>query len=133
MSSYVPNINGGGGSGGNVNVVTDASAAGLEVRGLAGGSVTGVTDSTLTTIVTFTASAPKTLISVISVSGTVYAKFSLYLNAVLLETKRGGPDRTMTFAFPHPLKLIATDILDVKVEHFNIGQVADFESTVYGG
>jgi hypothetical protein len=133
MSSYVPNITGGGSGGGNVNVVTDASAAGLEVRALAGGAVTGVTDGTLTTIVTFTASAPKTLISSVTVSGTLYAKFDLFLNAVLLETRRSGPERTLTFAFTHPLKIVATDILDVKVEHYNVGQVADFESTVYGG
>lgn len=124
MSSYQQNSGGSGGS-------SDASA--LEVHALAGGAVTGIADNVLTTIVTFTAASPKTLVSSVTVSGTVYAKFQLFFNTVLIETRRGGPDRTMVFSFDHPLKMVATDILDVKVEHYNTGVSADFDSTVYGG
>ena len=66
-------------------------------------------------------------------SGTVYGKFQLFLNTVLIETRRGGPDRTLIFEFNNPLLLNSGDILDVKVTHYTIGQTAEFESTVYGG
>ena len=126
MSSYNPGIGTGGGGGS-----SDASA--LEVHAVAGGAITGIADNVLTTITTFTASAPKTLIASVTVSGTIYAKYQLYFNTVLLETRRGGPDRTLVFGFDHPLKMVASDILDVKVEHYNVGVTADFDSTVYGG
>jgi hypothetical protein len=117
---------------GRTRVTADDSAAGLEVDALAGGAITGVNANSQTTIVTYTAPAKK-LLSHISVSGTVYAKFQLYKNTVLLETRRGGPDRTLVFEFLRPLKLAATDILDVKVTHYQTGETAEFESTVYGG
>jgi hypothetical protein len=106
--------------------------ANLAVTAIAGGSVSGVNASSQTTVVTYTAAANK-LVSLISVSGTVYAKFQLYLNTVLLETRRGGPDRTLTFEFNKPLQLNTGNILDVKVTHYQTGNTAEFESTVYGG
>lgn len=117
---------------GRIIVAADESAAGLEVDSLAGGQVTGVADNTQTTIVTYTAAA-KTLLSHISVSGTLYGKYQLYKNTVLLETKRGGPDRTLVFEFLRPLRLNASDILDVKVTHYQTGELLDAEATVYGG
>lgn len=118
---------------GAVRITGDDSAAGLEVTPLAGGSLTGVLASVQSTIVTFTASAPKTLISQVTVSGTVYSKFQLYLNTVLIETRRGGPDRTLVFEFSKPLRMLVGDILDVKVTHYTVGSTADYESTIYGG
>lgn len=106
--------------------------ANLVVSELAGGNITGVADGVQQTIVTYTAGLDK-LVSLISVSGTVYAKFQLYRNATLIETRRGGPDRTLTFEWSKPLLLNAGDILDVKVTHYNVGIVAEFESTIYGG
>lgn len=117
---------------GDVRITADASAAGLEVDALAGNAISGIAANALSTIVTYTAPAKK-LISHISVSGTVYAKFQLYKNTVLIETRRGGPDRTLVFEFLRPLKLLATDILDVKVTHYQTSVSAEFESTVYGG
>jgi len=117
---------------GDVRITADASAAGLEVEALAGNAISGIAANTPSTIVTYTAPVKK-LLSHISVSGTVYAKFQLYLNTALLETRRGGPDRTLVFEFLRPLRLQATDILDVKVTHFQTGETAEFESTVYGG
>jgi hypothetical protein len=104
----------------------------LDVTALAGNALTNVPDTTLTTIVTYT--APHAIhISQVTCSGTVYAKFQLFLNTVLMETRRGGPERTVVFEFNNPLQLQNGDILDVKVEQYNIGQTADFDSTVYGG
>lgn len=101
------------------------------VTALAGGSVTGVTASTLTTILTYTAATAKRLTR-IGVSGTDYAKFQIFLNTVLVETKRSGPDRSLDFAFTSPLTMAIGDILDVKVTHYATGVLADFESTIYG-
>lgn len=112
-------------------IIRDDSAGGLEVDALAGGSVTGVLDNVLTTILTHTALA-KTLVSHISCTGTVYAKFQLFKNAVLIETRRGGPDRTLVFEFNKPLKLESGDILDVKATHYVVGASEEFEATLYG-
>lgn len=102
------------------------------VSPLATGAVTGVANSVLTTIVTYTAATPKT-ISRISSSGTLYAKFQLFFNTLLIETYRSGPERTIQFLFPSPLSMEAGDILDVKVTHYYTPETGDFEATVYGG
>src|SRR6185295_319025 len=100
------------------------------VSPLAIGSVTNVPANTITTILTYTAAATTKLIR-IGVSGTDYAKFQLFLNTILIETKRSGPNRSLDFAFTSPLNLTAGDILDVKVTHYAPGVLADFESTIY--
>lgn len=114
-----------------VHVAADDTALPTSVSALAGASVTGVTASTLTTILTYTAVAAKKLTR-IGVSGTDYAKFQLFLNTVLIETKRSGPDRSLDYSFVSPLALAIGDILDVKVTHYAPGVLADFESTIYG-
>lgn len=98
---------------------------------LAGDSVVGVPDNTLSTILTHTA-ATDSRVTRIGVSGTDYAKFQLFHNTVLIETKRSGPDRSLDFAFALPLGLDAGDVLDVKVTHYATGVLADFEATIYG-
>lgn len=104
----------------------------VNVSPLVVGAVTGVTDGTLTTIVTYT--APATMrVSRISVSGTLYAKYQLFFNTVLIETQRSGPERSLNFDFNLPLAMVASDILDVKVTHYQIANLGDFESTIYGG
>jgi hypothetical protein len=114
-----------------VHVAADDIAAGLPVSALANGSITSVSDSTLTTIVTYTTTAP-TKVTRISCSGTIYAKFQLFLNTTLIETRRSGPDRTLDFNFEDPWSLATSDIVDVKVTHYQTGVSADFESTLYG-
>jgi len=114
-----------------VHVADDDTAGSMVVSPIAVGSVTSVPSSTLTTIVTYTAAAT-TRLSRISVSGTVYAKYQLFFNTVLVETKRSGPERSIDFAFKSPLGMVATDILDVKVTHYNTALLENFEATVYG-
>lgn len=114
---------------GNVNVNIAASTT--AVSPLAVGSASNVPDNVLTTIVTYTA-ASAIQITRISVSGTVYAKFQLFLNASLIETARSGPDRTLFMEFKSPLSLSNTDVLDVKVTHYNTGLMENFEATIYG-
>lgn len=103
----------------------------MQVTALAGNSITGVVNNVLSTIVTYTAPSDKKVSQVV-VSGTVYAKYQLFFNTVLMETRRGGPDRTLVFEFNNPLRMLTGDILDVKVIHFDTTNTADFESTVYG-
>ena len=98
---------------------------------LATDSEVNVPDNSLTTIVTYTAPSAKK-ISKISMSGTDYAKFQLFLNTVLIDTKRSGPERSVDFNFDNPLALASSDVLDVKVTHYATGVLADFESTIYG-
>lgn len=114
-----------------VRVAADDVAPPATVGALASDSVVGVTNGVLTTVLTYTAVANVRLTR-ISVSGTDYAKFQLFLNTTLVETKRSGPDRSLDFIFTAPLGLDAGDILDVKVTHYAPGVSADFESTVYG-
>lgn len=101
------------------------------VSAIAGGSVTNIPDATLTTILTYTA-VTAARVTRISVSGTNYAKYQIFLNAALIETKRSGPDRSLDFDFASPLGLDAGNILDVKVTHYGPGVLADYESTLYG-
>jgi len=98
------------------------------------GSVPNVPDTTKTTILTqaYVASTFENLV-MISVSGTDYAKFFLTLNGSDIDIRRTGPDRNLTFDFTGaPLALSPGDIVDVKVEHFNIGSLDDYEATIYG-
>jgi hypothetical protein len=101
-----------------VRVAQDDSVAGLSVTALAAGAVVGITDGSLTTILTYTAPTSKK-VSKIQAGGTLYAKFQLFVNTTLIATKRSGPE--------------ASDIIDVKVTHYHTGELGDFESTLYGG
>lgn len=101
------------------------------VSALAGSSISGVTASTLSTILTYTVTSDVKLTR-IGVSGTDYAKFQIFRNTVLIETKRSGPDRSLDFIFTSPLGLVSGDVLDIKVTHYAPGVLADFESTIYG-
>lgn len=114
-----------------VHVAADDTGTSFVVAPLAGNGITGVPASTLSTIVTYTAVAT-TRITRIAVSGTDYAKFQLFLNASLIETRRSSPERSLDFPFDVPLGLAPGDVLDVKVTHYATGVLADFEATIYG-
>lgn len=115
-----------------VSVAADESFAPVSVGPLATGSITVVPDSTEATICTFTASQ-STRVTRISCSGTIYGSYRLYLNTTLIETKRSSPERSIDFNFDRPLQLNSSDIIDVKVTHYYIGHLEDFDATVYGG
>jgi hypothetical protein len=116
---------------GDLGRTSDEAADLTQATALASGSVSSVSDNTVTTIVSLTASGTK-YISKIVCSGQVYAKFTLVKNTTTFETRRGGPDRTIEFDFGGALKLDDTDVLDVKVEHFVTTETPTFESTIYG-
>lgn len=107
----------------------NALPAGVDT--LATGSQSSIAANLLTTIVTYTAPADKA-ITKISVSGTEYAKFQLFKNTALIDTKRTGPDRSTEFVFINPLNMNSGDILDVKVTHFVTTNTIDAEASIYG-
>ena len=97
------------------------------------GTAIAVPDTTKTTILTATHSATFTNIALVSCSGQDYAKYFLTLNAADIDIRRSGPDRNVVFDFKsNPLQLSSGDVVDIKVEHFFIGDTLDFESTIYG-
>ena len=97
-------------------------------------TVSNVVESTKTTILTqaFVAGVFENLV-IVSVSGEDYAKFFLTLNGSDIDIRRTGPDRNLVYDFTGaPLELVSGDIVDIKVEHFNVGETPDFEATIYG-
>jgi len=97
------------------------------------GTANNVPASTLTTILTKTADASLTNISIVSVSGEDYAKYTLVINATTIDIRRSGPARNLQFDFTaNPLKTNLGDVIDVKVEHFFSGDLLDFDATIYG-
>lgn len=98
------------------------------------GSAINVPDNTLTTIVSqaFVVGTFQNL-TMVSVSGEDYAKFYVVLNGANIDIRRSGPDRNVTFDFTGaPYKLVAGDIVDIKVEHFVTLALIDFDATIYG-
>lgn len=113
------------------HIGADDTAIPNAVNALAYNAITNVTDNTLVTIVTYTATVARK-ITRISCSGTDYAKFQLVLNTTTIETKRSGPDRSAEFVFISPLSLQIGDILDIKVVHYNTSVLTNFEASIYG-
>ena len=104
---------------------------GEAVTAVAVGDEENVPSNTLTTILTMTANGMN-MITTISFSGEDYAKFGFYINSVLKDTMRTGPQRNGRFYFVHPYTLENGDVVDVKVTHYFSGETLDFESTLYG-
>ena len=97
------------------------------------GTATSVASGVKTTILTATYSASFNNIALISCSGEDYAKFYLTVNTVDNDIRRSGPDRNLQFDFrSNPIGLSSGDVVDIKVEHFNVGDTLDFEATIYG-
>ncbi len=96
---------------------------------LATGAQTLISDNILTTVATFTATVTTRITSIIA-SGTDYAKYTVVLNTVDILTLRTGPDRN-TGAFIN-LELAATDVIDIKVEHFDTSVTMNAEATILG-
>jgi len=93
-------------------------------------SIVNVPANTETTVITLTATVDHKIFR-ISVSGDDYAKYRLYIDTNLVETRRAGPQRTLDFIFNSPLLLTTGQILDIKVLHCFTGDQLDFESTIY--
>ena len=115
---------------GDVNATIEGVAL---ISYVTGGSATGVAASTKTTILSATYSPSFNNIALVSCSGDDYAKFFLTVNTVDIDIRRTGPDRNLQFDFKsNPVGLSAGDIVDIKVEHYNAGDLLNFEATIYG-
>ena len=93
------------------------------------GQQTLVGASTITTVATMTANGFDH-VTKISCSGQESALWQLFINSVLVDTKRGGLN--IEFVWANPLSLTATNVLDVKVTHFYTGETPTFDATIYG-
>lgn len=111
--------------GGNIKTFGEA------VTAVAVSEAMSVPSNTLATVLTLTANGTN-MITIINFSGEDYAKFGFYVNSVLKETMRTGPQRNGRFYFMHPYTLEDGDVVDVKVTHYFSGDTLDFESTLYG-
>ena len=97
------------------------------------GSLTNLAPSTKTTIVTqvFILGTLEN-VAMLSVSGTGYAKYFFAINGIDVDIRRSGPDLNLTYDFTGaPYALLAGDVVDVRVEHFNASN-QDFDATIYG-
>jgi len=114
------------------NVFTTPVSAGLlPVDVLRFSAITGVADGIETTIATYTSTGDITVGDIIT-SGTSYARFNIYVNTVLQFVIRSGPSRQANLALNRPLQLAITDVIDVKVIHYNTDATDDFEATILG-
>ena len=94
------------------------------------GIATSVASTVATTMLTYTPTADTNIIR-IGCGGEDYAKFQLFIDTVLLETKRSGPDRYADFSWAMPFGLDALETLQVKVTHFHTGDTLDFDCALY--
>jgi len=94
------------------------------------GRVEDVPSNTLTTIVTAAADVVKYLTK-ITCSGEENARWELYINSVLIETKR-TTDRNVEFEWNIPLKILDTEGITVKAIHYGPGTNATLNATVFG-
>lgn len=111
--------------------VTPVTAGLSPVSILSFNAITGVANSIETTIDTYTALGDETIGDIV-IGGTSYARFNVYLNTVLQFVLRSGPNRQCNLSLQRPLQLVAGDIVDVKVIHYNLGWTDDFEATILG-
>lgn len=104
------------GGGGAPNSILDFQAA-------------SVVDSVETTLVSYIA-ASTTRIDKVLVDGEDFAEFHVYINTTKKATIRTGP--SSSGIFPLNLGLSTSDVFEIKVEHFHIGETINFECTVLG-
>jgi len=114
-----------GSGGGGGDVVTPSTV-------LAKNIASAVPASAKTTVVTLPGGAVDRFITAIYCSGMEYAKWFLVRNSSDEIIQRTGPDRDQPFNFTSPWKIVAGDVVDVKVEHFVTGQTPDFEVSIMG-
>ena len=110
---------------------TPVSSALLPVDIIKQSSVTGVADNIETTVLTYTFLADQT-VGDIQVSGTHYARYTIYINTIKSFVIRSGPSRQANLSLNRPLNLNIADVLDVKAEHYYTTETADFDVTLLG-
>jgi len=89
-----------------------------------------VPKDTLITVTTVPANGIKYL-SKITCSGEENARWEIYINNVLKETKR-TINRTVDFEWTTPLKILDAEVVDIKATHYGPGDTATLDATVFG-
>ena len=89
-----------------------------------------VSANTVTTVTTMPANGVKYITKVLC-SGHVSGKWEIFIDSVRKATMR-TIDRNVWFDFNLPLKILATEVVDIKVTHYDTGNQADFQATIFG-
>ena len=117
------------------NVTVDGGSISIDQitsnnRPLYVGSASSVSQNTLTTIVTLPANGIKYITKILC-SGEESARWEVYIDSVLKATQR-TIDRNVAFDFNLPLKILATEVVDIKAIHFGPGTTSDLNATIFG-
>lgn len=94
------------------------------------GEQSGVPANTLTTITTMPSNGIKYITKILC-SGEDNARWEIYINSVKKCTQR-TTDRNVSFDFNLPLKILASEVVDVKAIFFGSGANADLQCTIFG-
>ena len=93
------------------------------------GEQTDVTVDTLTTVTTMPANGIKYITKILC-SGEDNAKWEIYIDSVRKATLR-TTDRNVSFDFNLPLKILAAEVVDIKVKYWGSGTDSDFQATIF--
>lgn len=93
--------------------------------------VSGVTDNSITTIVTFT-SVGATTVRQPMLQGRLPCEVTLFKNTVAFAKLNATGSTGYNATFDMQLSLADGDVLDLKVEHFLVGQTGTFTGTFVG-
>jgi hypothetical protein len=115
----------------NGRVLTDSVMSTLPETLLYTASLSNVIDSTPTAFVAYTAPSAKTITRVL-VSGEGAADYILRLNGSDIGTRRTTIELNAEYPFKQGLSIVATNTLDILVNHCSIGNLKDFELYIYG-
>jgi len=102
----------------------------MPMRALHIGTQASVPQDTVTTVTTLPANGISFITQVLC-TGEDNALWELYLDSSLIASQR-TTNRTVTFQFVNPLKVLAAEVLDVKVTHHGSGTTASFDATIFG-
>lgn len=94
------------------------------------GEQTGVSTNTLTTVTTMPSNGIKYITKILC-SGEENGRWEIYIDSVRKCTQR-TTDRNVSFDFNLPLKVLAAEVVDIKVIHFGPDASGDFQATIFG-
>ena len=109
--------------------VTSGGAAGAPNSVLDYSEEVNVPSGVLTTLSTVV-SAGTSRVAIVTLSGSMYAKFFCILDTQVIAVKRSGPHRNVDFVFN--IQLNNGQIFETKVQHFTGVGDALFESLILG-
>jgi len=94
------------------------------------GQQSAVSTDTITTVTTMPANGIKYITKILC-SGEDNGKWEVYIDNVRKATLR-TTDRNVSFDFNLPLKILAAEVMDIKVTHYTPDSDAIFECTIFG-